>query len=144
MITPLRHWSLNRVIPTIDDSEALSVLELVGKNTSKINELVTDYNNFVDKVNETIDEFENSLNKDYKCFKSKITKICHNYIKVMDMHAAKQDRIINETIVYIKNNIVEAAQNIIEEKLSSGEIKVSEIYDPITESLNIVISEVNS
>lgn len=43
MINPINHYSIENV-PTAFDEEALTVLELVGRLTAKVNEVVKDYN----------------------------------------------------------------------------------------------------
>lgn len=139
MITPLKHWSLNRTIPTIDDTESLSVLELVGKNTTKINEIVKDYNSFVDKVNETIEDFETSINKDYECFKEKITKIVHDYIEMLDEKIKLQDSKVAEAVKYMKENIKVTTHEVIQDMKENGELTevimnvFNEILEKITE-----------
>lgn len=152
MITPLRHWSLNRTIPTIDDTESLSVLELVGKNTTKINEIVKDYNKFVDDINKVINEFENGLYEDFDCFKKKITKIVHDYIMMIDERIKLQDLHIDETIVYIKDNLVSyikenfaiTLKELIAEGLLEGDI-FDELYakfDEMELTLNNLIANI--
>lgn len=122
MISKLTHWSLNRVIPTIDDTESLSVLELVGRNTTKINELINEYNMFVDTVNKEITDFESTSNSSFKCFTENIVKVVHEFIHSVELKLDTQDTVIQDAINFMKDNIASSVTTLINEMKDSGEL----------------------
>lgn len=138
-MTPLKHWSLNRTIPTIDDTESLSVLELVGKNTTKINELIKDYNEFVDEINLQVEEFENSITKDHEEFKNCITKIMHDYIMKIDDKIKMQDLVIDNAVKYMKDNINSTCTSIINELILNGDIQITHTYNSENKKVSLII-----
>lgn len=48
---------------------------------------------------------------------------------------------IDDAVIYMKDNIVETTETIINEAISRGEIQVGVIYTPETERLDIIGSE---
>ena len=59
MITPLPHWVLTDKFPSVYDRESVTAISMVAKLYGKMEELIADYNEFVDGVNHAIAEFEN-------------------------------------------------------------------------------------
>lgn len=122
MIKPINHWSLNRVNPTIDDTESMSVLELVGKVTTKINELIKTYTEFETNITNNFNELSNTTKQEQECFKNQIIKLIHDYIAMIDEKIKQQDKEIEESITYIKNNISESVEAVVNEMKESGEL----------------------
>lgn len=145
MIRKIEHWSLNRIIPTINDTESLTVLELVGKNTTKINEIVDLVNNHIDTVNTLINDFIENTSTDLETFKIQMEQKFKDFADIIDLKIDSQDKLINDTIVYIKNNlhtyIVENFQTTIEEMIKDGTLKLVLNYDSETETLILDVSQ---
>ena len=74
-LSPLPKWVLTDTRPAIYDVESATCVEQTAKVYAKIQELVNDYNLFVDEVNTCIEKFMNDTNADYECFKNEINKI---------------------------------------------------------------------
>lgn len=142
MITPLPLWILTNKYPAIYDGESATAIEQTAKVYGKMQELITDYNNYVNQINTAIADFENSINQDFESFKQEILNITNNYIACVDMKIANQDSTIAEAIQYMKDNIIQTATNIIDQAIADGEIEVSTLnvdYDSTTESLTFSI-----
>lgn len=145
-------WTLTNLQPAFYDSESATVLQQMSKVYAKMQELLTDYNNFVKEVNTYIEDFENGITKDFKCFKECITKTMNDYIATIDTKInlqdsniankfSEQDRIINEAIDYMKDNILESTAYVINQAIQNGTIRADLLleYNPLNESLTFRI-----
>lgn len=122
MINKLPLWNVNNLMPAFNDLESASVLDMTGKIYKKINELIEEHNVFITEINNRIDAFESSTNKDFECFKAEITKIIHDYIIAIDSKIDHQDRVIAESITYIKENISATVIDVVNQMKESGEL----------------------
>ena len=145
-------WTLTNLQPAFYDSESATVLQQMSKVYAKMQELLTDYNNFVKEVNTYIEDFENGITKDFKCFRECITKTMNDYIATIDTKInlqdsniankfSEQDRIINEAIDYMKDNILESTAYVINQAIQNGTIRADLLleYNPLNESLTFRI-----
>ena len=149
-IRPLPYWVLTDLQPAFYDSESGSVLQQLSRMYPKIQELIDSYNQFVEDVNNYINEFETGIIQDFEEFKSCIIQTMNEYIESVDIKLALQDKeitdsiaeqnaIIEEAINYMKNNIVATTTNIINQAIADGNLYVGVEYDSTTESLNIIV-----
>jgi len=121
-IENLPNWCLVNKNPSFYDTESKTVLEETVKIYGKIQELISDYNLFVNEVNKKIDEFTTSTDKDQECFKQTITKLIEDYIVSIDTKISKQDLEIKEAVNFMKENISESLVELINEMKESGEL----------------------
>lgn len=122
MIDRLPDWNVRNLRPAFNDLESATVLEMMYKLYGKNQELIDDYNKFATEINTKIEAFETSTNKDIECFKAEITKILHDYIAILDEKLKLQDKEIQESIVYIEENITEGVKEVINQMKESGEL----------------------
>lgn len=136
-IKPLPHWALTNLQPAFYDIESVTSIEMVAKLYGKMQNLVSDYNKFVDELNMYIDEFEKGIIKDFEDFKECIIKTMNDYIETVDTKINLQDLKIDNTIEYIKDHIEETVDTLFQELIDNDEIEVSltEDYDDINENL---------
>ena len=150
-IVPLPHWVLTNYQSAFYDSESGSVLQALARIYPKIEELITDYNNYAKQLDDYITDFANGLIKDFDCFKSCIIKTMEDYIESIDTKMSVQDTLITDkfreqdeeianAIDYMKNNIVATATAIINQAIENGDISVSFDYDPDDESLDFIVT----
>lgn len=161
-ITPLPHWVLTNYQSAFYDSESGTVLQAMARIYPKIEELITDYNNYVKQINNIINEFQTGIIKDFECFKKCIIKTMTEYIKSIDTKMSLQDLVIankfdeiDESIAtkfseqdtaianaiqYMKDNIVATATNIINQAIENGDLNVGIEYNPTDESLNFIVT----
>ena len=133
----LPKWCFPGTKPSVYDTTSGTTIEMVAKVYNEMKVLQETYNSFVDEINKSITEFMESTEQDQECFKAHIDKIMHDYIAMVDEKIKMQDLKIEEDITYIKNNIVEAAQTIINEAISNGEISLTSSYEDEILSLTI-------
>ena len=141
-IPMLPRWVLPPTLPSVYDSESATTLEMTSKLYGAMSKMVEDYNSFVDGINEEIATFTSSSSAEIAEFKQTIEKrlICkfndldarYNEIKV-DMLRYADDKI---AAVY-ESYLDEQLSRLISEKIASGDINITLVYDPETESLNI-------
>lgn len=161
-ILPLPHWVLTNYQSAFYDSESGTVLQAMARIYPKIEELITDYNNYVKQIDNLITEFQNGMIKDFECFKNCIIKTMTEYIESIDTKMSVQDSVIadkfneiDETIAnkfteqdekidnaieYMKDNIIAAATNIINQAIENGSLNVGFEYDPTTEELDFIVT----
>lgn len=120
-IPTLPNWVINDIFPAVYDTESATAIEQTAKLYMTVKNMVDDYNKFANEVNKTIEEFITGVNSNQECFEKKITKTIHDYIDYMNSKIASQDKVINDTIVYIKDNLKPAIQEVIEQMKESGE-----------------------
>ena len=141
MITPLPHWVLTDNHPAFYDTDSNTAIKMVAKLYGKMQELVADYNEYVDRINKHIEEFENGIIDDFDEFKECVMKTVSDYIQSVDMKIANQDKDIADAVQYMKDNIVETTNEIFAQALRDGTISAElvEDYDAETKELTLSI-----
>lgn len=152
MIKPLPHWCLTDLQPAFYDIESATAVQQTAKLYAKIQELINDYNSFVDEINRSIEEFETGIIKDFDCFKKCIIKTMNDYIKTIDMKInlqdeniankfEEQDSKIADAIDYMKTNLIQTVNNLFAEALENGDIiaNLHIDYNSTTEALVLSI-----
>ena len=158
-IEPLPQWVLTDLQPSFYDIESVTAVKMVAKLYGKMEQLISDYNYFVDKINKNIEEFEDGMINDFDCFKNCIKKLIEDYIDSIDMIIAnqnnritesisaqnqaitekflEQDHKIDDAINYMKTNLLATCTELFNDAVHNGYITATllENYDPTTESL---------
>lgn len=144
MITPLPIWVITNKYPAIYDSESKTAIEMVARLYGKMEEMIKDYNNYVEQINKAIADFEASINQDFNTFKQEVLRITSDYIACIDMKIQNQDAKIADAIQYMKDNIIQTASNLFTQALENGDITAGlDIdYDSTTETLTFSIAAV--
>lgn len=137
---PLPQIALTDLQPAFYDVESQTAIEMTAKFYSYLQELVNDYNSFVTEVNNEINNFENDINHNIEEFTCCIKKLMSDYIESVDMKIELQDSKIQDAINYMKENIVETTNTIINQAIENGDIQVSISYDEPTEALSFNIT----
>lgn len=147
----LPHWTLTNFQPAFYDSESATVLQQMAKVYAKMQELLNDYNSFVNEINTTITDFQNGILGDFECFRNCIIKTMNDYIENIDTKInlqdlnirnkfEEQDEVIAQAVDYMKDNIVQTATNVINQAIEDGDLYINITYDEPTEALNILLT----
>ena len=160
-VRPLPHWVLTNLQSAFYDSESGTVLQQMARVYSKIEELISTYNEFSSEINRYIKEFEDGIIQDFECFKNCIIKTVNDYIETIDTKInlqdlkiseaierqdqaiadkfQSQDAIIEDAINYMKTNLIQTLSNLFNEALQNGNIRANLVtnYDSETESLTL-------
>lgn len=134
----LPKWTLTNFQPAFYDSESATVLQQMAKVYAKMQELLNDYNSFVDEINTSITDFESGITGNFEEFKNCIISTMNNYIETIDTKINLQDTEIANAIQYMKDNIIATTTNIINQAIADGTLYVVVEYDSAAESLNII------
>lgn len=118
----LPHWCVSSKYPAFYDTESATAIEQTAKLYGKIQELIEDYNKFVDEINKHILEFINSVNSDQAEFEERMTKVIHDYLDYMNMRMDAQDKEIRDAVSYMKDNLSQSITQIIAEMKEMGEL----------------------
>lgn len=131
MIKPLPKWVLTNEYPAFYDTESVTAIEMVAKLYGKMEDLITNYNEFVEEINKTMADFDDGIIADFDEFKNEVNE-----------KLAEQDEVIADAVQYMKDNIQQTASELFNEFLEEGKIYVSltEDYDDTTESLTLGIA----
>lgn len=166
-VKPLPHWCLTDLQPAFYDTESGSAIQMIARIYPKIEELVVNYNSFVDEINRYINEFETGMIADFDCFKNCIIKTMNEYIETIDTKInlqdtrigeaierqdksiadkfAEQDEIIADAVAYMKENIIATCQAVFREAIANGDV-LAELhleYDASTEAITLSINATN-
>jgi hypothetical protein len=150
-IVPLPHWVLTNYQSAFYDSESGTILQALARIYPKIEELITDYNDYVKQLDSYITDFTNGLISDFDSFKSCIIKTMDDYIESIDTKMSvqdtliadkfrEQDELIANAIKYMKDNIIATTNNIINQAIENGDLNVGFEYNPSDESLNFIVT----
>lgn len=120
----LPKWVLANPFPAIHDFESLTVIDQTARIYGAMNGLINEYNAFADQVNKQLSEFTGTEENARKEFELQITKVIREFMCSMEQRTADMN-------LYARDAINEAIQN--------GTMTIMEIYNPETESLDMVI-----
>lgn len=161
-IEPLPQWVLTDLQPAFYDIESVTAVKMVAKLYGKMEELITNYNDFVDKINKNIEEFEDGMIEDFDCFKDCIKKLVEDYIDSIDMIISnqnnritqsitaqnqaitekflEQDHKIDDAINYMKTNLIATVNTLFENAVHNGDITATLVEDYNSSSESLVLS----
>lgn len=132
-------WTLTDLQPAFYDSESATVLQQMAKVYAKMQELLNDYNAFVNETNNTITKFQSGIITDFNEFKNCIIKTMNDYIATIDTKVNNQDTQIANAINYMKDNLVESVTTLFNQALQNGDIRANLVYNADTEALTILL-----
>lgn len=157
MIRRLPHWVLTDKYPSVYEKESVTAISMVAKLYGRMQELIDDYNHFVDMTNKYIAEFEQGMIQDFDDFKDCVIKTMDDYIQTIDTKINLQDKAIADkfeeqdekiadAIQYMKDNIVATVTALFNEALANGDITavLGEDYDATNEHLTLSIAATQS
>lgn len=146
-MNPLPNWILTNPRPAVYDSESGTAVEMTARVYSAMNELIEEYNKYVEALNSHIAGFETGVVGTNDCFRKNITTVINEFIASIDNKVANLE-------AHLKTNIRDTLQIWISEGSLDDTImnsfddlkkRVEElernanmvVYDPETESLDL-------
>ena len=103
-INNLPNWCIPDSNPAFYDTDSKTVLDQTAKLYGIIKKLVADYNEYAKELDDGMNNFEEEVKKLQSEFETAIIKIVHDYIHAVDLKIINQERLIDETVVFIKYN----------------------------------------
>lgn len=143
----LPKWALPPTMPSAYEFESATALEMTAKVYGAMSQMIKDYNTFADEINEEIRSFTGSSSEEIQNFKKSIEQRLICEFNKMDAAFAKMK---TDTVKYADGKISEIYEQyldgqitqVINQKIAAGEIDITLVYDPETESLNMTTEEV--
>ena len=138
----LPNWVLPPTLPSVYDSESKTAIEMTAKVYGAMQKLIEDYNNFADQINKEIETFTSSSETEISEFKKTIEQrlIC----KFNDMDALLHEvkagipAYVDQKVADIYEQYLDGHMSqLINEKIVAGDIDITLVYDPASESLSI-------
>lgn len=121
----LPNWVLTNKYPANYDSESATVIEQTAKLYGAMNELIEEFNKYIDGTNSTIEEFITTTNSDLETFKVGLRQEFQDFINVVDLKLMSVEDTIEETLnAYI----------------NEGKLALTEYYDEENEALTIELT----
>lgn len=80
----LPFWILNQRFPAVYDSDSKTVIEQTARVYGAMNDLIEEYNKYVESLNKEIAKFETGVVSTQECFRNNITKVMNEYIESVD------------------------------------------------------------
>lgn len=87
----LPKWRLTSKYPAFLDSESGTAIEQTAKVYGAMQELIDEYNAFVQEMETRINEFESTTNEDLETFKTSMRQEFQDFIDTVDMKLAGID-----------------------------------------------------
>lgn len=116
----LPKWVLANPFPAIHDFESLTVIDQTARIYGAMNQLIEEWNKMIDQLS----GFEKSETESREEFELKITKVIMEFMCSWNQKTADLEKF---------------AETIINEAIAAGKITITEVYDPESESLNMVV-----
>lgn len=116
----LPKWVLANPFPAIHDFESLTVNDQTARIYGAMNQLIEEWN----KMIEQLSNFEKSETESREEFELKITKVMREFICSMEQKYS---------------DLTALATTLINDAIQSGQITVTEAYDPNAEELSIIV-----
>ena len=131
-LNPLPHWALTNLNPAFYDTESGNAIEQTARVYAKMNELVAECNNFIDKINTEIEKFEKSVDKNFELFATELRQEFQDFIDIIDLKIKSQDTVIDNAVDYMKTNLTETVNLLIEKMFDEGRIDAKALKDYVT------------
>jgi hypothetical protein len=138
MIDLLGKWNLHDNKYSFYDLESLTLTEMTARLHGKMNELITDYNKFVENTNKINKDFRDGVIEDLETYETAMRQEFQDFIDVINLKVMEQDTKIDDAVKYMKTNLTANALAIVEQALANKDIAMSVTYDEETEALSFV------
>ena len=141
-LKPLPPIALTNNQPAFYDIESATAVGMVAKFYTYLQNMITDYNSLVTEINNEIENFEKSTNKNYEEFTQCVKDLIDNFIESVNIKIDLQNTTIQNAVDYMKNILETSVATLFEQALNNGDItaNLSETYDAGTETLTLAIT----
>lgn len=140
----LPKWALLNPPSAIYDLESVTPLQQTARVYGAMNDMIREYNTFADQINKEIAEFVGSSETEISNFKESVEKRIRCKFEAMDAAFAKMkvditNHVDTKIVEVYQQEIYDQLSQIVSEKIASGELEITLIYDPDTESLQMSV-----
>lgn len=135
----LPKWCLTGSNPAFYDTDSATVVEQTARIYGAMKTLISESEKAINELDKAMNDFKTGITADQETFKAHIDKIMHDYIIMLDEKIKLQDKKIDESIVFIKDNLSEGVTQVINQMKESGELD-----EVVADSFNQVDSRVTT
>ena len=121
----LPKWRMTCPFPAFLECESGTAIEMTAKLYGAMQELIEEYNAFVESTNTKINEFTATTTEDIETFKTGIRQEFQDFIDTIDLKVSQME---NDFITNLDAGINEA--------FASGRVTLNAAYNEETESLD--------
>lgn len=152
----LPKWILTTGLPASMDHESATAIEQTYKVYKAMQDLITEYNNYVDEVNRKLLDHESKYKSDMETFTTSLRQEFQDFIDVVDLKIQDLETLIGEGSdidaklaaleTSIRNQLTELenkVNNEINGKIQTIETAVNNLKNDMNGYLNIEIDDVN-
>lgn len=159
MIKLLPHWVLTDNHPAFYDTESRTAIQMVARLYGKMQELIEDYNTYIDQINQIITDFEEDFNSGVEEFKEEINGIISDFTATINEKVAgqdlaietfesyvngqiaSQDEVIADAVNYMKTNLTQIVTDLFTQTIEDRDILITLgiNYDSDEEELTVGI-----
>lgn len=118
----LPKWCLTGSNPAFYDTDSATAVEQTARIYGAMKTLISESEKAINELDKAMNDFKTGITADQNTFKAHIEKIMHDYIIMLDEKIKLQDKEIEETIVYIKDNLTDGVTQVINQMKESGEL----------------------
>lgn len=118
MAKKLPRWAISDTFPAFHDVESLSAIEMTARLYGAMNEMVKEYNKFVEDLEIFVNEHEQKTDAQLEDIQTAIAQKFKDFIDIIELKVKNQDREIQNGIRFMKSNIIETTQQMLEEMLN--------------------------
>lgn len=138
----LPKWVMVESFPSIYDFESVTATQQTARVYGAMQEMIREYNKFADQINKEIVAFVGSSEKEIYNFKESVEKRIRCKFEAMDAAFSKMkvdiSKYADDAILEVYDQYLSDQLNqIVNEKIASGDIEITLVYDPETETLNV-------
>lgn len=131
----LPHWVITNDSPAFYDTDSGTAIEQTAKVYAAMNELIVEYNNFVDSTNAKIEEFTSGVISDNETFRVALRQEFQDFINVVELKIEALDQ-------YTKNEIGKEIEKLYQDLKETGEF--TELFENELETVKISITDLKS
>ena len=135
LLPPISLWG-NRA--SFYDSDSVSLLELSSKLHASMNEIIDDYNKFVESTSKSVNDFEREHLEKQEVFIVALRQEFQDFIDTINLKVQQQDDDIEKIVKNITSEVLKS----VNEAVSSGKLTIKEVLDESTETLRFELKGV--
>lgn len=129
MLKPLPHWCMTGEHPAFYDTESRTAVQMVARLYSKMEELIEDYNGYIDNINDAITEFEESTDQKITEFEETINGIIDDFTETINGKIADQ------------NLEIETFEGTVNGKIDDQDLVIADAVNYMKTNLNQIVTE---
>lgn len=135
MIELMPKWVLENSTPSFYDKDSVTVIQATAKLYAKMNELITDYLEFIKDLNEDNETFKANIDNEIELFKTSIRQEFQDFIDAVDLKLEGYEHTLDD----FRDSVEEVVIQVWNEAFTSGKVTIEPVYNETSESLEFRI-----